>query len=751
MYRNTKYIDFIEQLQEADRIEELEANKDNGKLYTYEVVCSTEDKDEVKSTFTSKYADLMQDPHSDRVPVSLGSNEYLRLAEKVETDEDVKEVPGTMKPQQEPEVETPDDMEDIEKEDLSNLDITKKKDRKDVMKEVPDKDLEVKPLESKKSVKGLVYLCDNCCKTFESETPVCTFCKSDKVEQITEQDVLFYRHVYEVWFKNPDGTEDSTRVTAYDKEDAASYLKRIKPNVTEIVKVELIAESYKKRGKRDGTGPHKDSAQRSIHGDKGVRKIKGEKCPVKEDTLITPEEDSKREAIVSEFENNLNILISDTIKEMKDVMGDGWELRGPGFRASLETSLKDYSENVRTFEGKVPLDKDSEEIKMKKLIEGNVKVGDVVRVEDLEDNLIVPASKVTFVKDDIWRDDTYQVITTENGGDTEYHGADHLFIKESKLIEAVGELIDEVPGIDEDQRTVLHWALENGFLDDKFPSHEDMISELEAMDVKFPEAATKMEVTSTYLQDVLVPKAEEAYTQYVTNENKSKVDEDISRKEALLRRKKRLEKEKADFEKAHQRKLDQLEKELKFVEGDAAKESKVDKMTEEEAIDILGNRAAWELRNMKKALEMLSILNTPEDEKRLEAAKVLLKSRSSKRESKLKEQDKDSYTTVAKGIENKDTADKLAAEKKGMVIKDEEDDTKFTVIVKESKEIDKILEGSEMDFSGLSDEQLIVGWKALLKVADSNSTFPDFGSTAAAFMNEIKVRGLDDKAVVKEE
>lgn len=65
----------------------------------------------------------------------------------------------------------------------------------------------------------------------------------------------------------------------------------------------------------------------------------------------------------------------------------------------------------------------------------DVKVGDVIRVEDLEDNVISPASKVTTVRDDIWRTDTYQVITTENGGDTEYHGASHLFVKESKLKE----------------------------------------------------------------------------------------------------------------------------------------------------------------------------------------------------------------------------------------------------------------------------------------------------------------------------
>jgi len=50
-------------------------------------------------------------------------------------------------------------------------------------------------------------------------------------------------------------------------------------------------------------------------------------------------------------------------------------------------------------------------------------------------------------------------------------------------------------------------------------------------------------------------------------------------------------------------------------------------MTLQEAQDILGDRATWELKNMRKALSMLQILNTPEDNKRLEAVKTLLKDR----------------------------------------------------------------------------------------------------------------------------
>ena len=69
------------------------------------------------------------------------------------------------------------------------------------------------------------------------------------------------------------------------------------------------------------------------------------------------------------------------------------------------------------------------------------------------------------------------------------------------------------------------------------------------------------------------------------------------------------------------------------------------------------------------------------DEKRLEAVKVLLKKGSSKSESKFKEQEEDNYTTIAKGIMDRDTADSLAADKDGMVVEDEEKG-KFAVIKK---------------------------------------------------------------------
>jgi len=54
------------------------------------------------------------------------------------------------------------------------------------------------------------------------------------------------------------------------------------------------------------------------------------------------------------------------------------------------------------------------------------------------------------------------------------------------------------------------------------------------------------------------------------------------------------------------------------------------KMTLEKAKKIVGNQATWALKNMVKALNLLPLLNTPEDDERLEAAQIILRSRREK-------------------------------------------------------------------------------------------------------------------------
>ena len=50
-------------------------------------------------------------------------------------------------------------------------------------------------------------------------------------------------------------------------------------------------------------------------------------------------------------------------------------------------------------------------------------------------------------------------------------------------------------------------------------------------------------------------------------------------------------------------------------------------MTLQEAKKIVGNQPRWAIKNMVKALSMLSLLNTPEENERLAAGKLVLKSK----------------------------------------------------------------------------------------------------------------------------
>ena len=48
-------------------------------------------------------------------------------------------------------------------------------------------------------------------------------------------------------------------------------------------------------------------------------------------------------------------------------------------------------------------------------------------------------------------------------------------------------------------------------------------------------------------------------------------------------------------------------------------------MTYKEAQKIIGNRAKWEVKAIVKALSLHSWLNTPEETKRLQAGKIILR------------------------------------------------------------------------------------------------------------------------------
>lgn len=57
-------------------------------------------------------------------------------------------------------------------------------------------------------------------------------------------------------------------------------------------------------------------------------------------------------------------------------------------------------------------------------------------------------------------------------------------------------------------------------------------------------------------------------------------------------------------------------------------------MSEKKALEIVGNRADWELRMMKKALSKFPFMNTEEKKERMEPVNVLLMARLRKKRGK---------------------------------------------------------------------------------------------------------------------
>ncbi len=138
-------------------------------------------------------------------------------------------VPQTQEPGEGEETKALDhSMEDYSEEDLNKA-KDKGKETGSCMIEVPDKDLEQKPeikdkIITQRKVKEQLFLCNSCSKTFRANEAVCVNCKSSNVEKIEINEQLM--HVYDVKFEL-DGKEDSTRVEAYDEADAKDYLKKI--------------------------------------------------------------------------------------------------------------------------------------------------------------------------------------------------------------------------------------------------------------------------------------------------------------------------------------------------------------------------------------------------------------------------------------------------------------------------------------------------------------------------------------------
>jgi len=218
--------------------------------------------------------------------------------------------------------------------------------------------------------------------------------------------------------------------------------------------------------------------------------------------------------------------------------------------------------------------------------------------------------------------------------------------QEKKITETVKELIGETPGISVEDQKILNWAMDNKVIDPEFPDDDVMFDALSIVfedpmmkrklkDVHNLGAIDKADWDSYYLKYVMLPKAREAYAKMAEPKtNEQKEDWDLT------------------FKYDH------------------------DILTGNPLLDKEGNpylRHSIEGRKVRVFTDY-------------QAGWVEGKGATPVREAKVQEQEKDTYATVARGIVDKTDADKLARDKKGVVVADEEDPKKFMIIVKEAVE-----------------------------------------------------------------
>ena len=172
-----------------------------------------------------------------------------------------------------------------------------------------------------------LWLCNECFVTFRSNSGVCMKCGAKLTEKIFEgkdSDLASgeTKEVFKVTWKNKEtGKEESTSVMAYDKTAAEKEAKR--PSREDVkaegpIMSEPKDEGINNPGRRDGTGPAKGSAQRSVS-KVGRRKQAGEKCPKGDDVPF----ESKLKEGVQELIGEVPGIDKDEQEALRKAIEDG--------------------------------------------------------------------------------------------------------------------------------------------------------------------------------------------------------------------------------------------------------------------------------------------------------------------------------------------------------------------------------------------------------------------------------------------
>jgi hypothetical protein len=275
-------------------------------------------------------------------------------------------------------------------------------------------------------------------------------------------------------------------------------------------------------------------------------------------------------------------------------------------------------------------------------------------------------------------------------------------MEESRNIkESVSELIDEGPELSKDDKIILRWALSHNKISNSFPSYSAMMIILSKLEgavkidpatVDWNKTADTADVAAKYLEYILLPKAKKAYSEernvkveskslYICNEC-CKTFRNTKKVCILCRKSDCVEKivsEEGGRHKDPDNTYDESDNPSNGWRGPDLYTYVISyRNTDTTEIKTFKVKASDKKYAKSKALSMLK--NDYGDDINL----IEILGIKDIEESKLNEEE-DKLTVIARGIVDKDQAAKVATDKKGQVVPDDKDGTKFMVVVKEGK------------------------------------------------------------------
>ncbi len=537
-----------------------------------------------------------------------------------------------------------------------------------------------------------LWLCNECFATFRNDKSVCVVCESKEVEKIAEQyGAGFVKEVFKVTWKNTDtGEEESTRVMAFDK--AAAEKEAERPN-REVIKAE---------------GPITKEAKKEDEVVPFVRTQGGAKL----------EEDAKPYTITWQ---NLDEPHGETRSFDITALGKAHAAKEAEIVLKRDGIPEKFIEikSVVLKEAKL---KEAEKHKIPSYIQkGSTlvsKSGNKVEITGIwvESFHMDPEVMVEYY---------YETADGKRGEEKNSLQTFRTMMDEAKLEEGVLDLVGEVPGISKEEAEILRKAIADGVISNEWPNELQIVDALvkAEIDPHIVDDADMEEYRHVYLKHILLTKAMK-----VARATKEKVvlDQVVSKSVGEIKEPKpvtaiEIVRSQIDSEAYNIRVVELPEGSIVILDSVSDKEEAlkrgkkfaddlnakflgiIDESKLKEAIEgfITDSGEPIEIKNQTGEVMMYlpryaywedlgrgkpEVRKSSDDLEKLMAEygvsgdRVVALVHGA---GKLKEQQEDdTFTSIAKGIVNKEDADQLAKEKEGQVIQDEEDETKFAVVVR---------------------------------------------------------------------